>query len=178
MKNICIFCGSAKGNNKIYVQAAKELARQLAEQRHRLIYGGASIGIMGELAEEWLAFGSEVVGIMPRDIIRLEVAHNGLSKFIETENMHERKMLMHKMSDLFIALPGGMGTLDELCEEITWAQLAFHQKKIIIANINGYYDHFIAHIHKMHQEGFYADKHLALFVECCSIDEVLSEVNR
>ncbi len=172
LKSVCIFCGSSPGKNKQYVKVAKRLGAFMAQNDFRLIYGGASIGIMGAIAEKILQDSGEVVGIMPQSIIDLEVAHSGLSEFIKTESMHERKNLMHEMSDLFIALPGGMGTMDEICETITWAQLDFHQKPTIIFNFEGYYDHFIAHIHQMNKEGFYADEHLKLFKVCNSYEEL------
>ena len=127
---ICIFCGS--GGDEKYLKMGDKVGHLLSENGLYLIYGGASIGVMGRVANEMLKAKSHVTGIMPKDIIDLEVSHKGLSDFIETTSMHERKTLMHKMSDLFLVLPGGMGTLDELCETITWAQLQFHQKKICI----------------------------------------------
>jgi uncharacterized protein (TIGR00730 family) len=133
---------------------------------------------MAAVANAWMEEQGSVVGIMPQSIIDLEVAHKGLDKFIKTDNMHERKQLMHDMSDIFIALPGGMGTMDELCETITWSQLDFHSKKTIIFNLNGFYDYFIAHINKMNSEGFFSDEHMKLFVVCNSHREVIEEIER
>jgi uncharacterized protein (TIGR00730 family) len=175
-KSICVFCGSSSGKNPDYIKQAKALGTALSSRGHQLIYGGASIGVMGALANSWIEGKGKVVGIMPQSIIDLEIAHNALHEFIRTENMHERKQLMHDMSDLFIALPGGMGTMDELCETITWAQLEFHKKKVVIFNYNNYYDHFIAHIRRMNQEGFYSDEHMRLFVVCDSVEQILESV--
>jgi uncharacterized protein (TIGR00730 family) len=172
IKSVCIFCGSSIGKQSIYQQQAVELGQVLAKRKIKLIYGGASIGIMHAVAQAHLDEQGEVVGIMPQAIIDLEVANHNLENFITTKDMHERKMLMHKMSDAFIALPGGMGTLDELCETITWAQLEYHHKPVFILNSAGYYDHFLAHIRQMHQEGFFSKQHLDLFQVVTSVDEL------
>ena len=174
LKSVCIFCGSSAGKNPSYTQSAKEVGTLLTKNNLRLIYGGASIGVMAAVAQTMLDGGGNVVGIMPQSIIDLEVAHTGLSEFIKTKDMHERKKLMHDMSDLFIALPGGMGTMDELCETITWAQLDFHKKPTVIFNHNGYYDHFIAHIKQMNKEGFYSDAHMKLFTVCSNLEDLES----
>lgn len=176
LKSVCIFCGSSAGSNPLYAQSAKELGVFLAEHNFRLVYGGASIGVMGAVAQKMIDHKGTVVGIMPQSIIDLEVAHKGLSEFIKTDNMHERKQLMHDMSEIFIALPGGMGTMDELCETITWSQLDFHKKPTIIFNINGYYDHFVAHIRQMNREGFYSDEHMKLFTVCSTLKELENEL--
>lgn len=175
-KSICVFCGSSTGLNSSYIEQAKEIGAHLGAAGHTLIYGGASIGIMGSVADAWMENKGKVVGIMPQSIVDLEVAHDGLHEFIKTSNMHERKQLMHDMSDLFIALPGGMGTMDELCETITWAQLQFHQKQVIIFNYNGYYDHFIAHVNKMNEEGFYSNDHMKLFIVCNTVEDIMNVV--
>ena len=168
--NICVFCGS--GGDERYLEMGSKVGKILSENKLSLIYGGASIGVMGKVASEMLINGSHVVGIMPKDIIELEVSHKGLSEFIETSNMHERKTMMHQMSDLFLVLPGGMGTLDELCETITWAQLKFHKKKVCIFNFNGFYDFFIKHIEHANEEKFYADADLDLYTIVNSYDEL------
>ena len=172
IKSVCIFCGSSSGKREIYTQQASALGALLAQKQIKLIYGGASIGIMNSVAQAHQLAGGEVVGIMPQAIIDLEVANFDLTKFITTQDMHERKKLMHQMSDAFIALPGGMGTLDELCETITWAQLEYHHKPIFILNSDGYFDHFLAHIKQMNEQGFYSSDHLDLFTVVESVVEL------
>src|SRR5687768_1535075 len=128
MKRICVFCGSSPGNRPEYLAAAQKLGKFLAEKRIGLVYGGASIGLMGALADSVLAAGGEAIGVIPHDLARKEVAHAGLTELRVVNSMHERKAMMEKLSDAFIALPGGYGTFEEFCEILTWAQLGLHRK--------------------------------------------------
>ena len=142
MKRVCVFCGSNPGLGDVYMEAARTLGRTLAESGMGLVYGGAKVGMMGAVADAALAAGGEVVGVMPSSLIQREIAHRDLTELHEVGSMHERKALMEQLSDGFIAMPGGFGTLDEFCEILTWAQLAIHSKPCGLLNVAGYYDAF------------------------------------
>lgn len=144
MRRVCVFCGSNPGVGESYMNAARLLGRVVAERGLGLVYGGAKVGMMGALADAALAAGGEVTGVMPRGLVRLEIAHRGLTRWHEVESMHERKALMADLADGFIALPGGFGTLDEFCEILTWAQLGLHEKPCGLLNVAGYYDGMLA----------------------------------
>lgn len=154
MKRICVFCGSSYGSSKIYVESVIKLSKILIKNNLVLVYGGAKVGLMGELANQVLSLGGEVIGIIPKFLIDKEVAHNGLTRLIETDTMHERKELMQKESDGFIALPGGLGTIEEIFEMITWGQLNIHKKPCAFLNINGYYNFINAFLDNAVREGF------------------------
>jgi uncharacterized protein (TIGR00730 family) len=139
MKRVCVYCGSNVGRWSDYAEAAKDLARALVNRRLDLVYGGASVGVMGVLANTVLAEGGHVIGIIPQGLVDREVAHPGLSDLRVVASMHERKTLMAELSDGFIALPGGLGTLEELFEALTWAQLGLHQKPCGLLNVRNYY---------------------------------------
>jgi uncharacterized protein (TIGR00730 family) len=154
MRAICVFCGSSSGNKAVYQQAGQELGQLLAQQRIRLIYGAANCGLMVAVANAVLDHGGEVAGVIPEVIDRLDLTHTKLTHLHRVTTMHERKALMAKLSDGFIAMPGGIGTLDELCEIICWAQLGLHDKPIGILNTNGYYDGFLTFLEHTINEGF------------------------
>lgn len=143
LRNICVYCGSSPGLNQAYVQAAVQLGKALAEHDIGLVYGGAAIGVMGTVADAVIASGGRAVGVIPKALAVKEVAHQGLDELHVVESMHERKALMAELADGFIALPGGWGTLEEIFEILTWAQLGFHSKPCGILNIDGYYDHLV-----------------------------------
>src|ERR1700748_1080835 len=151
---ICVFCGSADGADPAYVQTAKELGQRIAIAGMGLVFGGATVGLMGVLADAALAGGAEVVGVMPEVLMDREIANRGITHFHVVKTMHERKALMYDHADAFIALPGGYGTLDEFIEILTWAQLKLHQKPCILININGYYDGFLAFLDHTMSQGF------------------------
>jgi uncharacterized protein (TIGR00730 family) len=154
LKNICVYCGSQKGQNLAYQTATEEVGRLLSAQGIRLIYGGGNVGLMGIIAETVLANGGEVVGVIPRFLVEREVGHAGLTELRMVESMHERKEIMASLAEGFLILPGGIGTLEELFEVFTWKQLNLHQKPIGILNIDGYYDALLAFLtHSVH-EGF------------------------
>ncbi|MHC1706773.1 MAG: TIGR00730 family Rossman fold protein [Bacteroidales bacterium] len=159
MKNICVFCGSSTGSDPVYSDAASELGSAIAAAGFRLIYGGASVGIMGILADSTLKVKGEVIGVIPSFFSKKEIAHNNLSELIFVESMHERKLKMAELSDGFIALPGGYGTLDELFEMLTWSQLDLHQKPIGLLNVKGYFDPLISLFDKMTEEKFLKPAH-------------------
>lgn len=154
LEKICVFCGSSDGNDLAITDAAKKLGEIFAERNITLVYGAAKIGVMGVIAKSVLDNNGKVIGIIPNFLKRKEVVHLGLSELITTENMHERKMRMQEESDGFIALPGGMGTLEELFEIITWLQLGLHQKPIGLLNTNGFYNDLIKLLETMVRKGF------------------------
>ncbi|OGV34341.1 MAG: Rossman fold protein, TIGR00730 family [Lentisphaerae bacterium GWF2_45_14] len=160
-KYICVFCGSSHGSNPIYAKAARLLGKEIAKRGFGLVYGGASVGIMGEIADTVLEAGSEVIGVIPERLEK-EVAHKGLSKLHTVGTMHERKALMYELSDFFIALPGGFGTLDEIFEALTWAQLGYHPKPCGLLNTAGYYDELLNFLKKSVREGFIKKEHFEM----------------
>jgi uncharacterized protein (TIGR00730 family) len=159
IKSLCLFCGAAKGANLEYTAAAKHFGATLAALQIRMVYGGGSVGLMGVAADACLANGGEVVGVIPRLLMEKEVGHNGVSQMHVVETMHERKALMTELSDGFIALPGGYGTLDELFESLTWLQLGYHGKPIGLLNVSGFYDGLITFLDHAHDEGFLREQH-------------------
>jgi len=154
LDKICIFCGSSDGNDLAITDAAIKLGEIFAERNITLVYGAAKIGVMGTIAKSVLDNNGKVIGIIPNFLKKKEVVHLGLTELITTQNMHERKMKMQEESDGFIALPGGMGTLEELFEIITWLQLGLHQKPIGLLNINGFYNDLIKMLETMVRKGF------------------------
>ena len=153
-KKILVYCGSSKGHNPIYEQEAKRLVHALKRYDCELIFGAGSVGIMGVLADEYLKIGGHCVGVIPSFMEPWEVKHTGIQECFVTESMHARKQLMANRADGVIALPGGFGTLDELFEMLTWKQLDLHQMPISILNTHGYYDHLLAQMQHMVDEGF------------------------
>jgi uncharacterized protein (TIGR00730 family) len=159
LKSICLFCGASPGTNPVYRAAAAEFGATLAKQDIRLIYGGGSVGLMGVAADACLANGGTVVGVIPRLLMEKEVGHAGVTEMHVVETMHERKALMTDLSDGFIALPGGYGTLDELFESLTWLQLAYHTKPIGLFNVNHFFDQLIGFLDHAREERFLRDLH-------------------
>jgi len=164
IKSICVYCGSSWGRQEIYAEAAREIGRLIAERGWRLIYGGGAVGLMGAVADAALAAGGEVIGVIPQALDDKELGHKGLTELRVVGSMHERKAMMAELSDAFLALPGGYGTWDELCEILTWAQLGFHRKPCGMLNTAGYYDAFAAQQQKAIDEGFLRDKNQQLLV--------------
>lgn len=153
-KTIAAFCGSKEGKNPLYVRDAALLGQLIGTYGFHLIYGGSQFGIMGAVANAALAHGSTVTGVLPEVLISWEQQHDGISELIITKDMHERKKLLFEKAAVGIILPGGVGTLDELFEMVTWNQLSIHDKKIYILNTDGFYDNLIAHLRRMEQDGF------------------------
>lgn len=151
---VCVYCGSGKGRNPRYAEAAETLGRSLAASGIGLVYGGGGLGLMGEVARATLAAGGRVTGIIPEFLLQKEHALATATELIVTGDMHERKRLMFEKSDAFIALPGGIGTLEELVEQLTWAQLGRHRKPIILANIDGFWSPFLELLRHMKEETF------------------------
>ena len=154
MRNICVFAGSGAGRKPEYAAAAAELGRLLAKNNIHLVYGGGSTGLMGAVADGALKAGGKVIGVIPTDLTGIELDHKGLTEMIVTGDMHSRKAKMHRLSDAFIALPGGIGTFDELFEALCWAQLGFHNKPCGLLNVKGYYDPLLKLINTAVNEGF------------------------
>lgn len=152
--NICLFCGSSAGNNTAYTQAAQSMARAIAQRGWHIFYGGGSTGLMGVVADAALAAGGQITGIAPHMLLERELTHRGLSTLHLVETTSERKAMMLAQSDAFVALPGGLGTLDEICEVLTLAQLGTHRKPCALLNINGYFDGFISQLDHGVQQGF------------------------
>ncbi|MFB5759976.1 LOG family protein [Paenibacillus medicaginis] len=164
MRSICVFAGSNDGVASEYKEQAARLGEHIARNGLRLIYGGSSFGLMGTAANAALAKGGQVTGIMPTALFRREIVHEGLTEFIEVRDMHERKATMHQMADGFIALPGGIGTFEELFEVLCWAQIGLHSKPVGLLNVNGYYNPLMELIRHSVQEGFAGRTHLDLII--------------
>jgi len=164
MKRICVFCGSNAGARSEYAEAARALATVLAERKLGIVYGGGNVGLMGVLADAALARGGEVIGVIPQKLVDKEVAHRGVTELRIVETMHERKALMNDLSDAFLALPGGFGTLDEFFEVLTWSQLGFHGKPCALLNVAGYYDGMLAMLDHAVTERFLRPAHRELII--------------
>ena len=162
MHSICVFCGSNTGSGEVYADAARALARVIVAQGLKLVYGGGNIGLMGVLADAALAAGGEVIGVTPRRLLEKEVVHRGLGDLRVVDSMHERKALMAELSDAFIALPGGLGTLEETFEVLTWTQLGFHRKPCGLLNVAGFYDGLAAFLDHAVTERFLKPEHRAM----------------
>jgi uncharacterized protein (TIGR00730 family) len=170
---ICVFCGSSSGNGGTYVEAARAFGRVLAENEIGLVYGGARVGLMGAIADAALEHDGEVVGVIPRALVDREIAHTGLSELRVVQTMHERKALMAELSDGFVALPGGTGTLDEFFEVWTWAQLGIHSKPCGLLNVGGYYDGLSGFLDHLVVEGFLRESYRTMLVMESSAEGLL-----
>lgn len=159
MKKICVYCGSSSGGKPEYLDAANILAEEFIKRGIGLVYGGASVGLMGKIADKDLALGGEVIGVIPHALAEKELSHPGLTELKVVNSMHERKTIMADIADGFIALPGGLGTLEEIFEVLTWAQLGFHSKPCALFNAAGYYDKLAAFLDHAVREEFVKDIH-------------------
>ena len=155
--SVCVFCGSRDGRNTAYVAAARETGTAIARRGWRLVYGGGHVGLMGAVADAALAAGGEVIGIMPRSLLTKEIAHPGLTRLHLVTSMHRRKALMSSMSDGYLTMPGGFGTLEEFFETLTWAQLGLHTKPCALLNTAGYWDALLDLVDTSVIEGFVAE---------------------
>jgi len=160
MRRVSVFCGSSSGRRAAYQASATSLGETMAAQGIGLVYGGARVGLMGSVADSVIAHGGEAIGVIPTSLVQKELAHPGLSELHVVDTMHERKALMSQLSDGFIALAGGIGTLEEMFEALTWAQLGFHDKPCCLMNTAGYYDPLIAFLRMAVEEGFVKQRHL------------------
>ncbi|KQY87511.1 LOG family protein YvdD [Paenibacillus sp. Root52] len=163
MKRICVFAGSNPGHQPEYTQQAIELGKRIATGGFTLVYGGSCMGLMGAVADATLQHGGEVIGVMPTGLFRGEIVHGGLTQLIEVGTMHERKATMAELSDGFIALPGGMGTFEELFEVLCWAQIGIHRKPVGLLNVKGYYEPLMKMVEHSVHEGFSNTSHLSLW---------------
>ncbi|MDO8306149.1 TIGR00730 family Rossman fold protein [Herminiimonas sp.] len=154
MKSLCVYCGSSFGIKPVYADAARALAREMVGQDITLVYGGGNVGLMGVIANEVLRLGGEATGVIPQALLDKEVGHSQLTHLHVVRDMHERKAMMAQLSDGFIAMPGGIGTLEELFEVLTWSQLGFHEKPIGVLNVDGFYDGLISFVHNLVTQGF------------------------
>jgi len=159
LTSVCVFCGASAGTNPAYREAAIALGRTLAERKLTLVYGGGAVGLMGIVADAALAAGGEVIGIIPESLRNLEIGHNGLTRLEVVDGMHARKARMAELSDAFIALPGGLGTLEELFEVWTWGQLGYHAKPLGLMDVNGFYNKLTGFLDHLVGEGFVRGQH-------------------
>lgn len=173
-RSLCVFCGSQVGKDQRYAAAAERLGKLLAKERVRLIYGGGGIGLMGVLARSVLAAGGQVVGVVPRFLCELEVQQDGLSDLVITETMHERKFLMYDMADAFAVLPGGIGTLEEITELVSWRHLGVHIKPIVLIDVANYWQPFIDLMDHAVSEGFAAEAVRSDFSVVARVENVLA----
>ncbi|WP_026082804.1 LOG family protein [Mastigocladopsis repens] len=173
MKYVCVFCGSSMGVQPAYKQAAQALGEALTRRKLGLVYGGGNVGLMGTIADATLAAGGEVIGVIPDFLVAQEIAHTGLTQLHIVQSMHERKTMMAQLSDAFVALPGGYGTLEEFCEILTWAQLGLHQKPFALFNVKGYYDPVLKFFDQAVTEEFLRPIHRSLVLEASEPENLL-----
>ncbi len=178
MKNICVFCGSSPGEREEYITAARDLGRLLAQRGLTLVYGGGNSGLMGEIARAVLQTDGKVIGVIPRSMEQRELAHHGVTELHVVDNMHQRKAMMAELADGFIAMPGGLGTLEEIAEALTWAQLQFHHKPCGLLNVAGFYDTLACFLDHMVNEGFLHPQHRALALVSADPQELLNQFER
>jgi hypothetical protein len=176
MRYICIYCGSNPGTRPEFSQLARDLGTILARRGLGLVYGGGNVGLMGILADSALKAGTEAIGVIPEDLVQREVAHKGLTTLHTVTSMHERKSLMCGLSDAFIAMPGGFGTLDEIMEMITWRQLGYHQKHCGLLNVAGYYDDLLRFLDGAVKSGLILPEHRGLVLADASPERLLDRV--
>lgn len=164
IQTLCVYCGASNGKASIHAEAARQLARVLVENEIALVYGGGHVGLMGIIADAVMAAGGTVTGVIPQALLDTEVGHDHLTRQFVVKDMHERKALMAELSDGFIAMPGGIGTLEELFETLTWAQLGFHDKPVGLLNTAGFFDGLISFLQHQVQEEFVKPEHAALLL--------------
>ena len=176
MRAIAVYCGSASPADPVYIEAARDVGCTLAQLGITVVYGGGRLGLMGALADNALAAGGTVIGVIPEALVGAEVAHHGCTELRVVKNMHERKALFTDLADGFINLPGGVGTMDEMWEAISWAQLGYHSKPVGILNVAGYYDHLIAFNAHMAKVGFVRDAHSGIMIVDDRLDVLLAKM--
>lgn len=175
-KYLAVYCGSSTGDNPKYIEQAKILGREMVERDFHLVYGAGNVGLMGIIADEILRLGGEVVGVIPQHLVDMEVAHTGITELVITDTMHERKAIMADRSDGFIAMPGGIGTLEEVVEVMTWTQLGLHQKPIAFFNVEGYYSKLFEYFRHMINEKFLKPKHIDQLILNDEASTLLKEI--
>jgi uncharacterized protein (TIGR00730 family) len=177
MASICVFCGSRSGNDAVYAEAARQLGVVLATYGHSIVYGGGSVGLMGELADAALQHNGHVIGVIPEPLATVELMHDGVVDMRIVPDMHVRKATMHRLADGYIALPGGYGTLEELFEVLCWAQLDFHESPIAMLNLNGYYDGLTGLLANMVHQDFLRPPHDRLLTSVSSVADLDAWLN-
>jgi uncharacterized protein (TIGR00730 family) len=178
VRRICVFCGSSLGTDPVYAKAARSFGRALASKGLGLVFGGGSIGLMGTLADAVLDAGGDVVGVIPAFLDERELGHRGLSRQIVVTSMHERKALMAQMSEAFVALPGGFGTVEEFCEVLTWAQLGLHAKPCALLNVQGFFAPLLRLFDDQVRSGFLSPEHRALVLVGADPEELAETLIR
>lgn len=176
MNRLAVYCGSATPADPVYIATARAVGRGLAERGIGVVYGGGRLGLMGAVADSAIEAGGEVIGVIPDALVNAEVAHRGLTELHTVRNMHERKQLFTDLSDGFVTIPGGTGTMDELWEAMSWAQLGYHTKPVALLNSAGYYDPLIAFIAKMAEVGFLRPQHRELLIVDTGLDGLLAKM--
>ena len=176
MNRLAIYCGSATPADPVYIEAARAVGRTLAERGIGVVYGGGRLGLMGAIADSALAAGGEVIGIIPQALVDAEVAHRGLTQLHVCRTMHERKQAFTDLSDGFVTLPGGTGTMDELWEALSWAQLGYHAKPVGVLNVAGFYDGLVTFVAKMGEVGFIRPQHQGLMLVDDTLDGLLAKM--
>ena len=176
VKRLCVFCGMNAPNKK-YIEFGEKFGKKMVEGSWDLVYGGSSIGLMGVIADSVLKHKGKAYGVIPEKLVEMEVAHNELTELFIAECLHERKAKMYDLSDVFVTLPGGLGTLDELCEVLTWAKLKYHQKPIYLLNYQNFFDSLMDHFRYTEQEGFMSDIDFSLIREVTSIEQLFLEIS-
>ncbi len=176
MKAIAVYCGANAGASPLYAEAARAMGRALVGRSLELVYGGGHVGLMGTIADEVLRLGGAVSGVIPQQLVDRELAHPGLTRLFVVKDMHERKAMMAQLSDGFIALPGGMGTLEELFEMLTWSQLGIHAKPVGVLNVAGFYDQLVGFMGHLKQEGFVKPQHAGLMMVESEPDALLTRL--
>lgn len=178
LSRICVFCGSNPGNRPEYLAAAAELGSALAQRGIGVVYGGGNVGLMGALADAALARGGEVIGVIPEGLLAREVGHRGVTELLVVDSMHTRKRKMAELASAFVTLPGGLGTLEELFEVLTWAQLGIHHKPCALLDVDGFYEPLLAMLQHMRDARFIAPAHLSLLLIEREIDVLLERLGR
>jgi hypothetical protein len=176
MNRICVFAGSSPGAHSEYADAAEKLGIELVSREYELVYGGANVGLMGVIADAVLARGGKVTGVIPADLAAREIAHEGLSELRVVSSMHERKLVMSELSSAIIALPGGLGTLEELFEMLTWAQLGMHKKPCGLLNIRGYFDQLLGFLDHAQSQRFIAPEHRSMLLSDSEATTLLDQI--
>ena len=178
IKSVCVYCGSSTISNPEFDGPTQDLGRRFAENDITLVYGGGNPGLMGKVTDACMTAGGKVIGIIPDNILKIEPRHDNVTELHVVPNMHVRKQMMAEKSDAFVVMPGGLGTLDETFEILTWKYLGIHSKPVIIANILGYWDPMLALIEHMAKEKFVREEHLGTFTVASTIDEVMDILSR
>ncbi|MDP5279970.1 TIGR00730 family Rossman fold protein [Sphingomonas sp. DG1-23] len=178
MKRVAVYCGSATPADPVYIESARAIGRSLAGQGIGLVYGGGKLGLMGAVADSALEAGGEVIGVIPQALVNAEVAHRGLTELHVVETMHERKARFTELSDGFLTIPGGTGTMDELWEAMSWAQLGYHAKPVGLLNVAGFYDGLLEFVGKMSEVGFLRPQHQNILLADDDLDRLLDKMRR